>query len=286
MTDDADPDSGWFPDQRSEPSRWDDEQTFPTTLPHGPASPDRKPWKRKWLVWSAIASVTILGIGAIANATILGPANDSTETSSAKVPALVPEASSEPTRSPGATTLLFITDQKDGDSWVASDGKEYRLGLINTPESNEQCGPEAAAFTRAFVSDGFTADAYTKDTHGRTVAEVFNHDGDSLNVALAASGLGNDRYLDEFRHENPDLGVRLDSALASAAAPECGEEVAPVPLVSKTKTPAPAKNCMAGYSPCLPVVGDLDCGEIGHSVKVTGSDPYRLDRDGDGIGCD
>jgi hypothetical protein len=45
-------------------------------------------------------------------------------------------------------------------------------------------------------------------------------------------------------------------------------------------------DCMAGYSPCLPITGDLDCGEIGHSVLVTGSDPYRLDADGDGTGCD
>jgi hypothetical protein len=116
---------------------------------------------------------------------------------------------------------------------------------------------------------------------------VFDKTGKSLNVALAKSGLGNDRYLEEFRHENPDLGRRLDSALASAATPDCKKVVTPVPLVSKpSKAPKPAGNCMAGYTPCLPVVADLDCGEIGHPVTVTGSDPYRLDRDGDGVGCD
>jgi hypothetical protein len=79
----------------------------------------------------------------------------------------------------------------------------------------------------------------------------------------------------------------LDSALASAATPDCKKVVTPVPLVSKpSKAPKPAGNCMAGYTPCLPVVADLDCGEIGHPVTVTGSDPYRLDRDGDGVGCD
>lgn len=31
---------------------------------------------------------------------------------------------------------------------------------------------------------------------------------------------------------------------------------------------------------------DLDCADVGHSVKVTGSDPHRLDRDGDGWGCE
>lgn len=47
--------------------------------------------------------------------------------------------------------------------------------------------------------------------------------------------------------------------------------------------------CMPGYSPCLPVRSDIDCGEISDSLKpirVTGSDPYRLDADNDGLGCE
>jgi hypothetical protein len=52
-------------------------------------------------------------------------------------------------------------------------------------------------------------------------------------------------------------------------------------------------NCTPGYSPCLPPAPDYDC--IGGSgdgpkytgtVHVTGSDPYGLDADGDGIGCE
>lgn len=31
---------------------------------------------------------------------------------------------------------------------------------------------------------------------------------------------------------------------------------------------------------------DLDCADVGHRVKVTGADPHRLDRDGDGWGCE
>jgi hypothetical protein len=48
-------------------------------------------------------------------------------------------------------------------------------------------------------------------------------------------------------------------------------------------------SCEPGYSPCLPVVSDLDCSQIPDSKKpihVTGSDPYRLDGDGDGLGCE
>ena len=47
--------------------------------------------------------------------------------------------------------------------------------------------------------------------------------------------------------------------------------------------------CAAGYSPCLPVVADLDCDQTPDAkkpVRVTGTDPYALDRDRDGLGCE
>jgi hypothetical protein len=47
-------------------------------------------------------------------------------------------------------------------------------------------------------------------------------------------------------------------------------------------------SCEPGYSPCLPRVADLNCDEIPADkkpVRVTGSDPYRLDADHNGIGC-
>ena len=57
-------------------------------------------------------------------------------------------------------------------------------------------------------------------------------------------------------------------------------------------------NCTPGYSPCLPYEGgaDYDCaGGSGNGpyytasgvvYRVTGSDPYGLDADGDGSGCE
>ena len=47
--------------------------------------------------------------------------------------------------------------------------------------------------------------------------------------------------------------------------------------------------CARGYSPCLQVVSDLDCGQIPESkkpVRVTGADPHALDRERDGLGCE
>lgn len=53
------------------------------------------------------------------------------------------------------------------------------------------------------------------------------------------------------------------------------------------------EGCTPGYTPCLPPASDYDCeGGSGDGpaytgyVTVTGSDPYGLDSDGDGTGCE
>ena len=54
------------------------------------------------------------------------------------------------------------------------------------------------------------------------------------------------------------------------------------------------KNCTKGYKPCLHPASDYDCAGgsgdgpkyVKGTVKVTGSDPYGLDSDNDGVGCE
>lgn len=56
--------------------------------------------------------------------------------------------------------------------------------------------------------------------------------------------------------------------------------------------PTTAKDCTPGYKPCIPAMSDYDCkggqgdgpGYTGR-VEVTGTDPYDLDRDGNGFAC-
>jgi len=54
--------------------------------------------------------------------------------------------------------------------------------------------------------------------------------------------------------------------------------------------PAAADSCHPSYTPCLPIVDDLDCPDVkamGKApVRIKGPDVYRLDRDGDGLGCE
>jgi hypothetical protein len=62
-------------------------------------------------------------------------------------------------------------------------------------------------------------------------------------------------------------------------------------------TPEPAASssgCNPNYSGCVPNASDVDCaGGSGDGpayahgpIRILGGDPYRLDRDGDGIACD
>lgn len=79
------------------------------------------------------------------------------------------------------------------------------------------------------------------------------------------------------------------------AAPIPPTPIPPPPTVPPAPQPnASASGCTAGYSPCIPPGDDVDCaGGSGNGpryvqgpIQVTGSDPYRLDGDNDGIGCE
>lgn len=279
---------------------------------------------------SALATATLVLVGSAAlNASKESHASSSTR-SDPVVSASAPRVARTPTNRPTARTsfssspsatrqprwrasavprtaaaILTVTDQKDGDSWVASDGNEYRLGLVNAPEYNEPCGSEATAFTRSFLSGGFTAHAYATDVYGRRVSEIFDLRGHSLNIALAASGLGNDKYLSQFRHENPQLASRLDHAFSTAPTPRCLKASAQVSSRRAAATPStsppsaarsPASTCHPDYITCIPIQGngsgsgdanDLDCGSMRTPVRLRNTnDPYHLDADHNGWGCE
>jgi hypothetical protein len=70
----------------------------------------------------------------------------------------------------------------------------------------------------------------------------------------------------------------------SLTASDCGP--------SSTTSTTTQANCTPGYSPCLVPASDYDCEGGGgdgpkytETVEVSGSDPYDLDRDGNGVGC-
>lgn len=205
----------------------------------------------------------------------------------------VPEAAPAP-------RLLLPAAHGDGDSWRDTAGEEYRLGMVNAPEQDECFGAEATAERRRLTADGFRAVVYERDRYGRGVSVVTTAGGVNLNVHLARHGFADDRYLDEFRSENPALADQLDAAFAAARAERRGLWGACAagarPVAPPAAAPA-AAGCHPAYATCIPVAGDgsghggandLDCGDLTGAVSARqpGVDPYRLDGDGDGVGCD
>ena len=208
-------------------------------------------------------------------------------------PATVPEpglpATTEPSR-----PLLIAAAHGDGDSWKDTSGKEYRLGLINTPEYDECYGSAATAARKRMVAGGFRAQVYATDTHGRLVSVVTTADGTNLNVWLARHGYADDRYLNQFRHENTALAAQLDGAFAAAKAERAGlwSACAVQPAAAPEMT-SPPTSSRRGCDPSYPTVcippppPDLDCGDISYRrFTVLAPDPHHFDADHDGIGCE
>ncbi len=95
----------------------------------------------------------------------------------------------------------------------------------------------------------------------------------------------------------------VDSAPTPEPKPKPKPKAKPKPKPSPSASPSekPRRltgggddNCTPGYSPCLPPESDYDCaGGSGNGpgyaegpISVTGSDPYDLDSEGDGIACE
>lgn len=97
--------------------------------------------------------------------------------------------------------------------------------------------------------------------------------------------------------QSPAVGATVHEGstihIVVAKAPPPPPKPAPPSSPDTTTDSGGGSGCTPGYSPCLPPAPDYDCaGGTGDgpkytgTVMVTGSDPYGLDSDGDGVGCE
>ncbi len=179
----------------------------------------------------------------------------------------------------------------DGDTLVlrtrGGDEERVRLIGIDTPEVGSCYAARATQRARSLAGGArvvVTGDPTqaTRDRYGRLLGYVGLPGGIDLGRRLVLGGFGKVYVYDRpFRRltryrQAEGTARRLGRGLWSA----CG---------SPGRGGDGGAGCHPSYSPCLPIVGDLDCGEIADSkkpVSVRGSDPYRLDGDGDGVGCE
>ncbi|HKH52937.1 MAG TPA: peptidoglycan-binding domain-containing protein, partial [Mycobacterium sp.] len=103
-------------------------------------------------------------------------------------------------------------------------------------------------------------------------------------------GSDTDQVVRQFQDAH---GLSVDGTVGAQTASLLGIWSPPPPPRPPVIQPAIPSTCTPGYDPCLPPASDYDCaGGSGNGpaytgrVRVTGSDPYDLDRDGDGVGCD
>jgi endonuclease YncB( thermonuclease family) len=271
----------------------------------GPRNKTKRSWYARPLgiIGILVGSLFLLGaIGAIAdNGTPTERANGDTSTTEPESPAAEPTGpdpatseaggpaepspTAEPTSKPKPTPRTSLVSRVvDGDTIELGNGQTVRIVGIDTPERG-QCGYEEASNSMASLVLGkrvrLSISDEDTDHYGRLLRYV--------NVGSMDAGLRQiKRGLAIARYDSRDgYGYHPREDVYIAADHKVPQHTCPKPK----PTPQPAQqaqggNCMAGYAPCLPIVADLGCGEIGHPVTVTGRDPYRLDADGDGVGCD
>jgi endonuclease YncB( thermonuclease family) len=193
----------------------------------------------------------------------------------------------------------LVTRVIDGDTFVArlDSGKTTKVRLIgiNTPELGACYGYKARTRTRTLallkrvVLKGDATQA-TRDRYGRLLAYAWIG-GRDLDYRLIYGGFGKVYvYSTEFakvaKYRAAQDGARnalrgLWGACATSTPP---------PTIPPPTIPPPTSGCHPNYSPCLPIVSDLDCADVRAMglapVRVIGSDPYRLDGDNDGWGCE
>lgn len=141
-----------------------------------------------------------------------------------------------------------------------------------------QSGPHGEQATSA--SQG-SRTANTSETQENEYAA----DNPVLNAGMTSTGNGiinqPDQAAAETVYEEPAEEVWEEPVYEAPA-----EEVWEAPAEPVYEEPANT-GCHPSYGGCLPMVGDLNCGDIGaKDIPVFGPDAYGLDSDSDGIGCE
>ena len=196
-----------------------------------------------------------------------------------------------------------VTRIVDGDTLDVrlTSGKRERVRLIGIDAAERGvCYADAAsrrvgqlAMSKPVVLKG-DATQDTRDRYGRLLAYVWLPGGRDLGYQLISGGFA-EVYV--FRHPFQRLPAyrNAESAARTGAVGQwksCGAppSTTPPPVTPQPVAPPPSTACHPSYSPCLPIVGDLDCADVRAlgvaPVRVLGSDPYRLDGDNDGFGCE
>lgn len=188
----------------------------------------------------------------------------------------------DPAMSAWPTDVVFHV--LDGDTVDVEVHGRVRIIGIDTPERG-QCGYQNATDLMEYLVLGKEVTLVPgarddRDRYGRLLRYI-DVDGKDAGREMIGSGWAIARYdsRDGYgAHPREGDYVVLDAQVPDKTCP------APAPAPAPAQ-PAPAPAAPAGEPWNMPGP-DLDCGDIGHPVLITGPDYHRLDRDGDGRACE
>jgi hypothetical protein len=163
-----------------------------------------------------------------------------------------------------------------------------------SPSTPDECGGASAARAAKSLLQGrrvalvFDRSQGRLDAYGRTLAYL--DIGGSRDFGLTMIKRG---YAAEYTYDTAyQRQVRYRAAQGKARRAgkamwgECGGPDVPARTRSEPQS-LMGRNCEPGYDPCVPQgPPDVDCADVQGPINVTGRDPHRLDRDGDGVACE
>lgn len=209
-----------------------------------------------------------------------------------------------------ASADVRIANVYDGDTITLSSGEKVRLLQIDTPElSPAECfGEEARSALISLLNQTGTLSLREDlrldkvDRYGRLLRYVFIGKT-NVNLELVKVGAAAPYF---YRGDKGLYSSQIFKAAQNAKASSLGlwkkcpgtqltpsRAITTVNVVQKENSEL--KNLQSGcdknYAGCIPVfASDVDCKDIKQlglaPVQVVGIDVHKLDRDGDGIGCD
>ncbi|MET9509007.1 thermonuclease family protein [Streptomyces flavidovirens] len=225
------------------------------------------------------------------------------------------EAESEPPDPPVTETRSAVVVERivDGDTIeVSGDGRilprdtsvTVRLLAIDAPETRDCYSSEATARIQQLLPLGSEVrverDKDLKDRYDRYLLYVWNEQGEFVNESLVRTGHAkavlfepNDKRWPTISQAGETAELN-ESGLWSACdtekdTPPPADTPPPTEPPPPTEIPepdAPEPDSEGTYPPGPPPGPDLDCSDLPGPVAVGSDDPHRLDRDGDGIGCE
>lgn len=244
-----------------------------------------KPIWKQWWLWAIVVVLILIAAGAgIAETT-------QTEAEAGSPSPASPTAASPTVASPSPKTAQV--PDVEGKSVDVATSELEAAGFVVRVETKLTNASHPGNVLQQSATAGSLVEV--GDTIGLTVAmappKIPNVVGKTL--ANAKRALKNAGF--EVGKVTQQTSTKKKGTVISQS-PDAGTSARPgraVSLVTAKPAPQPSSNCTPGYSPCLPPASDYDClGGTGDGpeftgfVRVTGSDPYDLDGDGDGFGCE